>query len=316
MMFTLDKKPCTLVHVNARSEIHGEDRKLAMDLKIAVVLSHRQLDEFHPRLRDAMYTKDGGAQAELLKDDPAVHPTFSQLESIKWSEKFEGYTASVTTTYGSLDVDIISAIVDKFLFVPKDGGSVAVTFRVRAQSDGETIGALCEHIQQDILLSLTPPPATGQTSKPREFNPQDDFVSEEAAQNAKNAAAIALAMETGEALETEGGKVTIVQATDNGPITTEVKPVPEVKTAPKNAQGYDLLVRNDEEKYDLDHLVDLLAQRGFEGHTEDELNTMPDADYDATLDYLSGKADEIPDWLLKVNKPKPKPNKAKGRTID
>ena len=294
MMFTLDKKPCTLVHVNARSEIHGEDRKLAMDLKIAVVLSHRQLDEFHPRLRDAMYTKDAGAQAELLKDDPAVHPTFSQLESIKWSEKFEGYKASVTTTYGSLDVDIISAIVDKFLFVPKDGGSVAVTFRVRAQSDGETIGALCEHIQQDILLSLTPPPATGQTSKPREFNPQDDFVIDEAAQNAANAAAIALAMETGEPLATEGGKVTIVHS---GEVDEVEDPLVRAPKAPTNEQGYDLLVRNAEEKYDLDHLVDLLAQRGWEGHTEDELNTMPDKDYDATLDYLSGRADEVPHWL-------------------
>ncbi len=316
MMFTLDKKPCTLVHVNARSEIHGEDRKLAMDLKIAVVLSHRQLDEFHPRLRDAMYTKDGGAQGNLLKDDPAVHPTFPQLDSIKWSEKFEGYKANVTTTYGSLDVDIISAIVDKFLFVPKDGGSVQVTFRIRAQSDGETIGALCEHIQQDIQLSLTPPPATGETSKPREFNPQDDFVADEAAQNAANAAAITLAMETGASVTTEGGAVTVVHTDGTETLAHEVVPFGNIEPTKDYDRKPALLIRNAEEKYELDHLVDLLAQRGFEGHTEEELNTMPDGDYDATLDYLSGKADEIPRWLLTVKKKAPKPNKAKARTID
>jgi len=304
-MFTLDKKPCTLVHVNPRSEIHGEDRELAMDLKIAVIMSHRQLDEFHPRLRDALYTKDGGAQGNLLKDDPAVHPTFSKLEAIKWSEKFEGYKANVSTLYGSMDMDIISAIVDKFLFVPKDGGSVALTFRIRAQADGETIGALCEHIQQDILLSLTPPPATGETSKPREFNPQDDFVNDEAAQNAANAAAIAEAMDTGKAVTTEGGKVMAVE-TNAFPATHE------------------LLLRNADEKYELDHLVRLLDQRGFGGHTEDELNTMSDADYDATLDYLSGRTEEVPSWLEpKAETPvKPKPVNKKppvkkvARTID
>lgn len=304
MMFTLDKKPCTLVHVNARSEIHGEDRKLAMDLKIAVTLSHRQLDEFHPRLRDALYTKDGGAQGNLLKDDPEVHPTFSKLEAIKWSEKFEGYKANVSTLYGSMDMDIISAIVDKFLFVPKDGGSVAVSFRIRAQADGETIGALCEHIQQDILLSLTPPAATGETSKVREFTPQDDFVNDEAAQNAANAKALVDAMETGKTVTTEGGKVVAKDDPEEG----------EVR----------LLVRNADEKYDLAHLVELLSHRGYTGRTEDELNTMPDADYDATLDYLSGRTETVPAWLEPKSEepPKPKPVNKKqpvkkvSRTID
>jgi hypothetical protein len=47
--------------------------------------------------------------------------------------------------------------VDHFTIEPQNGGSVAITFRIIAHPEADDVGKLCEFIQRDIELKLTPP---------------------------------------------------------------------------------------------------------------------------------------------------------------
>jgi hypothetical protein len=56
-MFELNQT-ARLTSVNARAEIHGEDRKPAFDLKIEASMANDALIDFHPELRQFLFKKD------------------------------------------------------------------------------------------------------------------------------------------------------------------------------------------------------------------------------------------------------------------
>lgn len=160
-MFKLNHQIAKLENANPRAEVHGEDHKLAVDLKISVTLANDCLSEFDPALKGALYWKGDGSQGELL-DDPGHLPAlrFPEMGPLKWSKDLAGYnlTAHIGVS-GSSNIFLGDCAIDKFVFEPLEGGSVSVSFRIQSYPDPVTLGRLCELIQQDIELTLTPPEA-------------------------------------------------------------------------------------------------------------------------------------------------------------
>lgn len=161
-MFSLDQQKCKLAHLNVRSEIHGEEIKTAIDLKIEMKVSNDILSEFDPALKSALYQKPDAAssqQGELIKD-PGHLPSlkFPKLAPIKWGYEGAGYAATVHYgVSGKDDILLIDTEIDGFRFDCQDGGTVAVIFRVVAHPDAVSIGRLSEMIQTEISLTLEPP---------------------------------------------------------------------------------------------------------------------------------------------------------------
>lgn len=164
-MLTLTQQRAKLINVNPRSEIHGEDKKLAVDLSIEVKTSNDILSQFDPKLKATFYrpAEDGeDAQGDLLADQaPAGHMpklVFPNLGRLKWAYNGGGYITTVHCGFsGDMDIRMIETDLDKFNFDCQDGGTVAMTFRVVAHPQPEELGRLCELIQQEITLTLEPP---------------------------------------------------------------------------------------------------------------------------------------------------------------
>lgn len=161
-MFSLQNQTAKLTSVNPRAEIHGADRVMAADIKFEIKVSNDVLSEFDPSLKSALYRKpdESDSQAELAISDPGHLPKlkFPQMGAIKWDKEFAGDELVVHYGIsGNDDVVLTAKAVDNFRFDCQDGGTVNVSFRVIAHPKGEDLGRLCEMIQQECTISLTPP---------------------------------------------------------------------------------------------------------------------------------------------------------------
>jgi hypothetical protein len=153
-MFTLDKKTCKLLSVNARAEKHGKERVPAYDLKLAIDLPNTVLDHFHAKLNGFFFKLSD--QMDIEGEDREIELVFPQLES-PFNFNAEFISPEVIIEYG---IDSISAInmgeciVNKFKFYPKEGGTVGVGFRVIAHPSEDDVGKICSFIQRELELTI------------------------------------------------------------------------------------------------------------------------------------------------------------------
>ncbi len=165
-MFDLKNQKCRLSSVNPRAELHGDDTKLAIDLKFAMTTGNDVLNAFDKSLKSALYKKGQSnvPQQELLEaasDMPVLK--FPNLGPVSWDYEGVGYTLTVHYGIdGKSDIVLGSVTVDNFKFDCKEGGSVATGYRVIAHPAENQLGKLCSMIQHDVDITLTPPSAEQQ----------------------------------------------------------------------------------------------------------------------------------------------------------
>lgn len=158
-MFSLHHVQAKLASINPRSEIHGEDRVPACDLKFEITGSNDLLSEFHPSLKSFLYERP--AEPDLADDGKSLTQLrFKLLGSLKYAAEFVGYTLRVHWGLSGHDDIVLSECeVDTFRFDPQDGGSVTVAWRVIAHPSERDMGRLCGLIQREVEISLEPPEA-------------------------------------------------------------------------------------------------------------------------------------------------------------
>lgn len=169
-MFQLENQTAKLSNVNIRAELHGEDTKIAVDLKIDVKIGNDVLSEFDPSLKSSLYRAPDASdsQGDLLAQEPGYLPKlkFPAMAPIKWDWSGSGYDAVVNYgVSGKDDITMIQTEIDTFKFDCQDGGTVAISFRIIAHPTPDEIGRLSELVQREITLTLTPPSAEEQFKK-------------------------------------------------------------------------------------------------------------------------------------------------------
>jgi hypothetical protein len=179
-MFRIHQQDCRLLSVNPRAELHGEDTKLACDLKFKTMLPNDALEMFDDRLKTTLFgarpldeqdLADQGMSSDYL---PALR--FPSMGPIKWEYESDGYTAHISRGItGYEDIKLNKVAIDKFVFECLEGGSVEMQFRVVAHPNTEAVGSLCELIQSDVDLSMIPPSA----SESIQQDIEDDFVEDD-----------------------------------------------------------------------------------------------------------------------------------------
>jgi hypothetical protein len=161
-MFELTKAKVKLTSINARAEIHGEDRKPAFDIMFEAKSGNDVLTPFHSELRSMLYKKNETPDlVDQVEGDALTALRFPKMGTIKWEQEYTGYT--VTVDYGlggKSDIKLAEVKLDKFKFIPQEGGTVAVIFRVIAHPETEDVGRLCEFIQREVEITITPPEPT------------------------------------------------------------------------------------------------------------------------------------------------------------
>jgi len=174
-MFELKAAPCKLMHVNLRTEKHGEDDVRAVDLKFERVGPNTLIDELAPGLRAALYQPpQQGNQADAFNGELTTL-AFPQIKMpLQLDGEFPGYKASIATGLDPDDVLVLTSELKKQKVEAVQGGSARHEFTLSTYPDDEEIGRLASALGHEVELTLEAP-------KPSASNDGGDAVEEETA---------------------------------------------------------------------------------------------------------------------------------------
>ena len=154
MPFQLKKQKGKIAHLNVREEKHGEEPVLALDIKIKADVPNKFLDELSPGLRQALYTAEGAAQADL-EPDHLTTLRFPQLAPMKWNV---GMVDGEIVIHGSTKAEDLGfkCQVKEAVLASKEGGTVEITFQAAVLPTPEASGLLAALLGRDVEFSVKP----------------------------------------------------------------------------------------------------------------------------------------------------------------
>ncbi len=160
MQFHLEKQAAKMAHINLREEKHGEEAVLAIDVKITADVPNDFLSYLDPTLKWSLYDKQPG-QGELLPDDNHLpHLRYTQLGELRW----EGEMAKANVLVSSIDrpEDVaLEADINNLKFEPKEGGTVAISFRLQFLPNAGQSAVLVGLLGKEVRVSVAPAEPAG-----------------------------------------------------------------------------------------------------------------------------------------------------------
>ena len=150
-----------LANVNVRSEVHGEEREPAADLKFECDVSNDVLSELHPALKALLYHFDASRDADLADRGKKAesgflpHLRFQALGApLKWEGEMAGALVSVGVAGTKRSIELSPVKVNGVAFEPLDGGVVRLSFRVQCHPSERDFGALATLAQAEVEVTL------------------------------------------------------------------------------------------------------------------------------------------------------------------
>lgn len=158
MKFIIKAQEVKLHHLNVRTEMHGDEEKTALDLKLVWETGNDVLLQFHPHLRSALYAAPAADQQPVEGVDPGSPVlVFESMAPLHWKGEAPCEVALHHALGDAQDIHLGDCVADGFMLAPMQGGSVKVTFRVRCVcTDEPTLGRLPNLLHRVIPLSLFP----------------------------------------------------------------------------------------------------------------------------------------------------------------
>lgn len=155
-MLELEQELVKVLHINTRSEKHGDDHVLGVDLKLQARLSNDVLSQFSPTLKSSFYHKDESVQGDLVTDAGYL-PNLKnpKLGTVKWAGDWEHQVLTIHNgVTEAFDIVLDESKVNKLAFDFQEGGTVFVNFRVQSHPDETTTAKLLQLLGQEVHMSL------------------------------------------------------------------------------------------------------------------------------------------------------------------
>lgn len=171
-MLKLENHEAQLAGVNLRTEKHGTDKKLAVDINVCVRGPNTHLDMLEAGLRQSLFRKPkkGEPVGDVVEDPPAndvgglVAVSHPNLAPIKIEGKFPGYELHI---YPSVQLRedaqveplvLVGTQLKDITVDPIEGGAVSITFKAQSGVEPDELADLGDLLtHQNVQINLIPP---------------------------------------------------------------------------------------------------------------------------------------------------------------
>lgn len=156
--FALKKQSAKVKHINLREEKHGEEPVLGVDVTIVADLPNDFLAQLSATLKPSLYATDVEALGQLSLVEASEHMPvlrYPAMGAIGWDVAFP----AEFTLHGQKkaeDVVFGDAKVKQLSLVPKEGGTVEVTFKAQANPGADGTGLLAAFLGRTVKVSVAP----------------------------------------------------------------------------------------------------------------------------------------------------------------
>jgi hypothetical protein len=165
-MIEFARHPLKIAHINVRSETHGEDEVIAVDLKLSFELPNTVLDFLSPSLRGSLFDAANDPDIFTGEDGPPLtrvrHP---QLGTLRWSETWRAMRLSLHAGARARDDLAFDAVTfGRLTLRPREGGTVAFLARAQVHPRTETVTAkLVTLLKHEVPATLDASEATDES---------------------------------------------------------------------------------------------------------------------------------------------------------
>lgn len=153
-LFTLVRERFLLGNLNIRTEMHGDEREAAIDLKFSFSSANNLLLKLHADLRAAFYRADD--TRDLVNPDHMPHLRFPLLGAQSYELEIPRTKLRVHDAEdASHDVVLGGGKTNKFKLTLKEGGTVDWEFRCQfSKPDEDSVAKLMRVLNQVVPISL------------------------------------------------------------------------------------------------------------------------------------------------------------------
>jgi hypothetical protein len=152
--FILVKERCLLAHMNVRTEMHGDERDPAVDLKFEFSSANNLLSKLHQDLRATFYC--GDANQDMVTPDNMPHLRFPFMGPVPWELEIPRTRLRIhDADKPENDIVLGGGKTNKFKLVMKNGGTVEWSFRCQfSKPDEDIVAKLMRALNQRVPVSL------------------------------------------------------------------------------------------------------------------------------------------------------------------
>lgn len=170
--FELVSEKCMLAHVNVRTEMHGDERHRAYDLKFTKDFPNAVLKKFHPELLDTFYSASKQADIEA---DYKPNLKFGLMGPVAWDLEIPRTMLTIHDPDGH-DLVLGDGKTNKFKFEMLDGGTVKMSFRCQfPELEEDDVAKMLRALNETVPISLS---CAAPEEKPDNFK-QADLLTQE-----------------------------------------------------------------------------------------------------------------------------------------
>jgi hypothetical protein len=186
MAFEYERQLTKFLHLNVRTEKHGDQDVTAVDLNLRFTSSNNSLAMLSPTLKSSLYEKDEN-NVEIEPD--ADHLTVvknPKMGRIKWDDKYENvrFVFHIGAT-GKDDVISTEATAGKIVLDPKQGGTVVYDYQVSLYPSDKDLAKMAGKLNQEVFITLDPEGGEEQAERADNGEGANEIADEMKAQRSK-----------------------------------------------------------------------------------------------------------------------------------
>lgn len=159
-MLELKRHPVKIQHINVRTELHGDEEKTAVDLKLSFDVPGSRLNDLKPGLRKALYEQSRDLDLLGPDEDNLTHVRFPQFgnrkSGVPWTGEWEsvGLHLHVGNGRGKGDLIFTAATFGKMAIALREGGSVACVARAQVLPTPDETAKLVGLLKHEVPASV------------------------------------------------------------------------------------------------------------------------------------------------------------------
>lgn len=167
-MLQLDKHEVDVTNVNLRKEKHGSERKLGVDITVAVRAPNTMLDQVEKGLRQSLFrAARKGEQLDMVEGaDDLVAVKHPMISPIRMEQKITGYELLIEHQVEGSAMDplvLVDVTLKDITVEPIEGGSVELTLKLQAGVEPDELTEIGEYYTHTaVRMTLTAPKAEAQ----------------------------------------------------------------------------------------------------------------------------------------------------------
>ncbi|CAG9258529.1 conserved hypothetical protein [Paraburkholderia unamae] len=165
-MIEFARHPLKIAHINVRSETHGDEEVIAVDLKLSFELPNTVLDTLSPSLRVSLF--DAANDPDIFEGEdgpPLTRVRHPHLGVLRWSETWRAMRLHLHTGARARDdLAFDDVTLGKLAMRPREGGTVAFDARAQVHPKTEAVTAkLVTLLKREVPATLDASEATDES---------------------------------------------------------------------------------------------------------------------------------------------------------